>query len=78
MIKNNVETSILIRGWKGLARYTGYHPRTLQRWHLERCRHAFIKTHPNSKCSKWVTTPDRVILWLKALGEQLGGDARMP
>lgn len=62
---------LYIRGWKGLAAFTGFSIRTLQRWHYERARLPFIKTHAHSTRSRWIITPDRVHLWLTILGKKL-------
>lgn len=68
MKKKFISEKLFIHGWKGLEAHTGFHPRTLQRWHLERARIPFLKTHPHSKNSRWVITPDRVYIWLKMIG----------
>jgi len=57
-----------IRGWKQLSVYTGFHPRTLQDWHLTRAPLPFIKTHPASSRSRWVTTPEMVRAWFCLIG----------
>lgn len=62
-------TSIYIRGWKGLAEYTGYHWKTLQRWHYSRVRLPFVRTKSHTTRSRWIITPDRVHVWLMKLGE---------
>lgn len=61
--------SVYIKGWKELADYLGYHPRTIQRWHLEIAHLPTLKTHPLSKNSHWVTTVDRVHVWLANIGK---------
>lgn len=61
--------SVYIKGWKELADYLGYHPRTLLRWHHEIAHLPFMKTHPKSSRSRWVTTVDRVHIWLKNIGK---------
>ena len=71
---------LYIRGYKELSAYiggfqkkNGPHKRTLQRWHLERARIQYIKTHPHSSRSKWFITPDRVHVWLKNIGHDIDG-----
>lgn len=71
-----VEISTLyIRGWKHLARYLGYHPRTLQKWHLEKARLPFFKIGSQNPRSRWIITPDRVHVWLRSLGMPMKADA---
>lgn len=61
---------LFIRGWEQLAAFTGFSVRTLQRWHYERARLPFTKTHPYSKRSRWFITPDLVYFWLEGLGKK--------
>ena len=62
------DMTFIIRGWKGLQEYTGYHERTLRKWHYERSRLPIIKTHVYSKNSRWVVSPKIVELWFDLLG----------
>lgn len=67
MTKANIR---YVRGWKQLEEYTGYHKRTLQRWHYEIAALPFLQTHPESSRSRWVITADRVHVWLLNLGKK--------
>jgi hypothetical protein len=62
---------LYIRGWKDLARVTGYHPQTLRNWHYTRARVPFNKTHPYSSRSRWIITLDRVHIWLAKIGAEM-------
>ena len=62
------KSSIYIRGWKELASYTGFHSRTLQKWHYERAKIPFLKLATHTDRARWVITPDRVHIWLNMLG----------
>ena len=63
-------SSYYIKGWKGLAAYTGYHWKTLQRWHYERARVPFIRLLQHTTRSRWVITPDKVHIWMKSVGSK--------
>lgn len=65
----NSNQPLYIRGWKGLEAHTGFAERTLREWHYKRVRCPIIKLKPNSHYSRWVTTPDRVALWLLLLNK---------
>lgn len=60
--------SLYIRGWKELAEVTGFHERTLRRWHYERCKLKFNKLQPNSKTSRWIASVSQVLRWLHVMG----------
>lgn len=67
-----------ISGWKQLAVHLEKDKRTLQRWHYEIARLPFMKTHPESKYSRWVITADRVHVWLMNIGKNHQGISSKP
>lgn len=67
----NSSNSIYIRGWRGLSTFTGFHWKTLQRWHYQLMPIPFLKTHPTSRTARWVITPDLVHVWMSSIGMSL-------
>lgn len=67
-MKQKTFKQLYIRGWRELSDYTGFHWKTLQKWHLTIARLPFLKLDPSITRSRWIIPIDRVHAWLHGLG----------
>ncbi len=57
-------------GWKSIADYLGFHPRTIKRWHYERARLPFWKSH-TSRQGRIIIAKYMVDIWVRYLGRRI-------